>query len=70
MKFATVTVPDCTKFPSRPTPLLPHPAQLNFAVPLACALPMKIVPANEASFEDLQAASGTRGAASNCQCQR
>jgi GNAT superfamily N-acetyltransferase len=31
---------------------------------------MKIVPANEASFEDLQAVFGTRGAAANCQCQR
>jgi GNAT superfamily N-acetyltransferase len=29
-----------------------------------------IVPANEASCEDLQAVFGTRGAAANCQCQR
>ena len=31
---------------------------------------MKIVPADEASFEDLQTVFGTRGAAANCQCQR
>jgi GNAT superfamily N-acetyltransferase len=31
---------------------------------------MRIVPANEASFEDLQAIFGTRGEASLCQCQR
>ena len=29
-----------------------------------------IVPANEASWEDLQAVFGTRGAAATCQCQR
>jgi GNAT superfamily N-acetyltransferase len=29
-----------------------------------------IVPANEASWEDLQAVLGTRGAAATCQCQR
>ena len=29
-----------------------------------------IVPANEASWEDLQLVYGTRGAAANCQCQR
>jgi GNAT superfamily N-acetyltransferase len=29
-----------------------------------------VVPANEASFEDLQAIFGTRGPASRCQCQR
>ena len=29
-----------------------------------------IVPANEASFEDLQAVFGTRGQACRCQCQR
>jgi GNAT superfamily N-acetyltransferase len=29
-----------------------------------------IVPANEASFQDLQAVFGTRGAAAICQCQR
>jgi GNAT superfamily N-acetyltransferase len=29
-----------------------------------------IVPANEASWEDLRAIFGTRGAASSCQCQR
>jgi len=28
------------------------------------------VPANEASFDDLQAVFGSRGAAANCQCQR
>jgi GNAT superfamily N-acetyltransferase len=31
---------------------------------------LTIVPANEASFEDIQAVFGTRGAASDCQCQR
>jgi GNAT superfamily N-acetyltransferase len=29
-----------------------------------------IVPANEASWEDLQAVFGTRGSAAHCQCQR
>jgi GNAT superfamily N-acetyltransferase len=29
-----------------------------------------VVPANEASWEDLQTVFGTRGAASRCQCQR
>ncbi len=29
-----------------------------------------VVPANEASWEDLQTAFGTRGSASRCQCQR
>jgi len=31
---------------------------------------IRVVPANEASWEDLQAIFGTRGAASRCQCQR
>ena len=31
---------------------------------------LTIVPANEASFEDLQAVFGTRGVAAICQCQR
>ena len=31
---------------------------------------MRIVPANEASWEDLQAVFGTRGSAARCQCQR
>lgn len=31
---------------------------------------MRIIPANEASFDDLQAVFGSRGAAANCQCQR
>ena len=31
---------------------------------------MRIVPANEASFEDLQTILGTRGQGSRCQCQR
>jgi GNAT superfamily N-acetyltransferase len=31
---------------------------------------LKIVPANEASWEDIQAVFGTRGCAANCQCQR
>ena len=31
---------------------------------------MKIVPANQATFEDLQRVFGTRGPAARCQCQR
>jgi GNAT superfamily N-acetyltransferase len=31
---------------------------------------VRIVPANEASWEDLQAVFGTRGSAARCQCQR
>jgi GNAT superfamily N-acetyltransferase len=31
---------------------------------------LRIVPANEASWEDLQAVFGTRGSAAGCQCQR
>jgi GNAT superfamily N-acetyltransferase len=31
---------------------------------------LSVVPANEASWEDLQAVFGTRGQASRCQCQR
>ena len=31
---------------------------------------MKIVPANQASFEDLQTVFGTRGPGARCQCQR
>jgi GNAT superfamily N-acetyltransferase len=31
---------------------------------------VRIVPANEASWEDLQAVLGTRGPAARCQCQR
>ena len=31
---------------------------------------MRIVPANEASFEDLQTIFGTRGSGARCQCQR
>jgi GNAT superfamily N-acetyltransferase len=33
-------------------------------------LAISVVPANEASCDDLQALFGTRGAASRCQCQR
>ena len=33
-------------------------------------LAIAVVPANEASWEDLQTIFGTRGAASTCQCQR
>lgn len=36
----------------------------------AAAPPITIVPANEASWEDLQAVFGTRGNAAVCQCQR
>jgi GNAT superfamily N-acetyltransferase len=32
--------------------------------------PISVVPANEASWEDLQTVFGTRGQASRCQCQR
>jgi len=31
---------------------------------------LRIVPANEASFDDLQTVFGSRGPAANCQCQR
>jgi GNAT superfamily N-acetyltransferase len=31
---------------------------------------VRVVPANEASWEDLQAVFGTRGSAARCQCQR
>ena len=31
---------------------------------------LTVLPANEASFEDLQTVFGTRGAAAHCQCQR
>ncbi|HSF61835.1 MAG TPA: hypothetical protein VLA69_09070, partial [Gaiellaceae bacterium] len=31
---------------------------------------LTIIPANEASWEDLQAVFGTRGSAATCQCQR
>ena len=37
---------------------------------LATAPEVTIVPANEASWEDLQAVLGTRGDPSKCQCQR
>jgi GNAT superfamily N-acetyltransferase len=36
----------------------------------AATLPLTIVPANEASWEDLQAVLGTRGDPSRCHCQR
>ncbi len=32
--------------------------------------PLRVVPANEASWEELQAVLGTRGPAARCQCQR
>jgi GNAT superfamily N-acetyltransferase len=32
--------------------------------------PIRVVPANEASWEDLQTLFGTRGQAARCQCQR
>jgi GNAT superfamily N-acetyltransferase len=38
--------------------------------PAGTALPVTIVPANEASCEDLQAVFGTRGDPSRCYCQR
>jgi hypothetical protein len=34
------------------------------------AASVSIVPANEASWEDLQAILGTRGYSASCQCQR
>ncbi len=40
---------------------MPRPAPPSPAV--------RVVPANEASWEDLQTVMGTRGDASNCQCQ-
>jgi GNAT superfamily N-acetyltransferase len=36
----------------------------------ATALELSIVPANEASWDDIQAVFGTRGQAAFCQCQR
>jgi GNAT superfamily N-acetyltransferase len=36
----------------------------------SAAAGIRVVPANEASWEDLQAIFGTRGQASRCQCQR
>ena len=36
----------------------------------ASTLPIRIVPANEASWDDLQAVFGTRGDPSRCYCQR
>lgn len=36
----------------------------------AAAAEVRIVPANEASWEDLQAVFGTRSSAARCQCQR
>ena len=41
-----------------------------FAVPDATAAELRIVPANDASWEDLQAVFGTRGDPSRCWCQR
>jgi GNAT superfamily N-acetyltransferase len=36
----------------------------------AAGVSLSVVPANEASWEDLQTVFGTRGQASRCQCQR
>jgi GNAT superfamily N-acetyltransferase len=36
----------------------------------AADIPISVVPANEASWEDLQAVFGTRGQGYRCQCQR
>jgi GNAT superfamily N-acetyltransferase len=38
--------------------------------PTASEPPIAVVPANEASWEDLQTVFGTRGPACTCQCQR
>jgi GNAT superfamily N-acetyltransferase len=37
---------------------------------MAAATPVEIVPANQASWDDIQAVLGTRGDPSRCQCQR
>jgi len=37
---------------------------------MADTTPVEVVPANEASWEDIQAVLGTRGDPSRCQCQR
>jgi len=44
------------------TPLSAHPEPIT-------NLPVAVVPANEASWEDLQAVFGQRGSAATCQCQ-
>jgi GNAT superfamily N-acetyltransferase len=50
------------------TRLRDEPTQ--YGVRMADAARVKIVPANEASWEELQAVFGTRGDPSRCQCQR
>jgi GNAT superfamily N-acetyltransferase len=46
------------------------PGALTCAGALKSTSPITIVPANEASWEDLQAVLGTRGDPHRCQCQR
>jgi GNAT superfamily N-acetyltransferase len=48
----------------------PAPLQYGFSMPAMTTSEVTIVPANEASWEDLQAVLGTRGDPSKCQCQR
>ena len=53
--------------------VLGHASNLAGAVqygPRMADTPVEIVPANKASWEDLQAVFGTRGDPSHCQCQR
>lgn len=50
---------------------LPEPAaRLHADTMVTTGSPIRIVPANEASFEDLQTIFGPPGGASRCQCQR
>ena len=44
--------------------------KLHYGARMADATPVQIVPASEASWEDIQAVLGTRGDPSRCQCQR
>ena len=55
-----------TSFQADPIPLRKSP---HYRVRMTDAA-ITIVPANEASWEDLQAVLGTRGDPSRCQCQR
>ena len=76
------TIPDETSIrsPPRAGPTSASPAEARAAEKVAVAAEMEaeaanppevtIVPANESSWEDLQAVLGTRGDPHRCQCQR
>ena len=51
-------------------PALPDRGPGPQGPPALAAAEMRIVPANEASWEELQTVFGTRGPAARCQCQR